>query len=160
MILISVGTMGYDFSRFLRIIDELCDENLLNGNEVIAQIGENEYCPRNYKAFDFFPHDEYEVYMKGADYLITHAGVGSVLPPLKMRKKIILFPRLAKYGEHLDEHQSELASLFSKEGYTLAAKDKEELVACITNVVDFEPREFVSNAINFNNLVIKYIDKI
>ena len=158
MNLISVGTMGYDFSRFLQIIDELCEENILNGNEIIAQIGENKYSPRNYKSFDFLSHDEYEVYMKDAEYLITHAGTGSVLPPLKMNKKIILFPRLAKYGEHLDDHQSELASLFANEGYTLEAKDKEELVVCISKIKDFYPREFISNTSNFNNLIISYID--
>ena len=160
MILVSVGTMGYDFSRFLQIIDELCEENILNGNEIVAQIGKNKYSPRNYKSFDFLSHDEYETYMKSAEYLITHAGTGSVLPPLKMNKKIILFPRLAKYGEHLDDHQSELASLFANDGYTLNAKDKEELIDCIKSIGEFQPRKFVSNATNFNDLVVNYIKKI
>lgn len=151
--------MGYDFSRFLKIIDELCEENILDGSEIIAQIGENKYSPRNYKAFDFLSHDEYEMYMKNADYIITHAGVGSVLPPLKLKKRIILFPRIAILGEHLDEHQSELAYLFEHEGYVLVAKDKEELASCIKNIIDFSPKEFISNTKKFNDLIINFINQ-
>jgi len=160
LILVSVGTMGYDFSRFLQIIDELCDENVIEGSHIIAQIGVNSYSPKNFKSFDFITHDEYENYLKDADYIITHAGTGSVIPPLKMGKKLILFPRLAEFSEHLDNHQSELADLLEREGYVLVAKDKESLKKCINNVAGFQVKEFKSNTLMFNNLVIDFIEGI
>ena len=90
-ILVSVGASEYGFDRLLKIIDELCDEHVLDGNNIIAQLGSAQYKPRNYKYFKLIGRDEYETYMDNADLIISHAGTGSVIPPLKLGKKVIVF---------------------------------------------------------------------
>ena len=120
MILVCVGASEYKFNRLLKIIDELCDENILNGNEIIAQIGSTEYKPRNYKNFRMIGREDFQRYINEADLIITHAGTGSVIPPLKLGKKVIVVPRREKYKEHLDDHQLELRDVFTTAGYTLS----------------------------------------
>ena len=112
MILISVGASEYKFDRFLKIIDELCEEKVMNGDEIIAQKGNTDYITQNYKSFSLIGREEFQKYMEDADIIITHAGTGCVVPPLKLGKKIIIFPRLEEYREHLDNHQLELCDVF------------------------------------------------
>ena len=158
-ILVSVGASEFSFERLLRIIDELCEEGVLDGNHVIAQKGSATYTPEHYRGFDLIGRDEYQGYMEQADAIISHAGTGSVIPALKIGKKVIVFPRLAKYGEHVDNHQLELADVFTHAGYTLCATNKEELQACIRSLDGFTPPPFQSNTANMNRLIIDFIER-
>lgn len=157
-ILVSVGVSEFGFERLFRIIDELCEEGVLDGNHIIAQKGVTSYTPKHYRSFDLIGRDEYQKYMEQADAIISHAGTGSVIPALKIGKKVIVFPRLEKYGEHVDNHQLELADVFTHAGYTLCATNKEELKACIHALDSFTPPFFQSNTTNMNCLIIDFID--
>lgn len=160
MILVCVGASEYKFNRLLKIIDELCDENILNGNEIIAQIGSTEYKPRNYKNFRMIGREDFQRYINEADLIITHAGTGSVIPPLKLGKKVIVVPRREKYKEHLDDHQLELKDVFTTAGYTLSAENKEELKKAIQESKKFSPSKFESNSEKMNQLIIHYIESV
>ena len=160
MIVVSVGASEYPFDRLIKIIDEICDEGIIDGKEIIAQIGSCKYVPKNYKSFSLIGRDEFQQYIDKADLIITHAGTGCVVPPLKQGKKIIIFPRLQEYKEHLDNHQLELCDVFVKAGYVLCAKNKEELIQCLKDVEKFTPNKFVSNKENFNEMIINYIEKM
>jgi len=48
-----------------------------------------------------------------ARVVITHAGVGSIMLALAAGKKPIVAPRLYRYGEHVDDHQTEIARAFA-----------------------------------------------
>lgn len=159
MILVSVGASEYSLDRLLKYLDELCEEKILNGDNIIAQIGSATYIPRKYKYFSLIGREEYEKYVNEAEFIITHAGTGSVVPPLKMGKKIIIFPRLEKFNEHLDDHQLELSECFTTNGYTLSAMNKEELKAAILSIDNFNPTKFNSNKVLFNDMIIKIIEE-
>ena len=160
MILVSVGSSDGNFDRLLKIIDELCEEKILNGKDVVAQIGKTVYTPKNYKSFELVGREDFQRYLESSEFIITHAGTGCVVPPLKMGKKIIVFPRLEKYNEHLDNHQLELAREFTSRGFVLSAQNKEELIDCINKVKKFQPNKFVSNKDNINKMIIDYIEKM
>lgn len=160
MIVVSVGASEYPFDRLIKIIDELCEEGIINGIEVIAQIGKANYEPKNYKSFSLIEREEFQKYVDKADIIITHAGTGCVIPPLKQGKKVIIFPRLKKYQEHLDDHQLELCDMFVNAGYGLCAQNKEELIDCLEKCKKFVPKKFISNKENFNRLIIDYIEEM
>lgn len=160
MILVCVGASEYSFERLLISIDELCDEGNIYGRDIIAQIGSSKYVPINYKSFSLIGRNDFQKYMESADIVITHAGTGSVIPSLKLGKKVIVFPRREEYGEHLDNHQLELANVLTSSGYTLCATNKKELKECILNIKNFTPKKFVSNKERMNELIIEYIDKL
>lgn len=159
MIFITVGSSEeYKFPRLLQIVDELCDEGVIDGKEVIAQIGYTDYQPRNYKVFDMTSDEKFKELVAKADIIITHAGTGSVTSALRAHRKVIIFPRQYKFKEHLDDHQLELAALFTDKGYTLSAMDKEELRDRIIHIDEFQPVEFVSSNKKINKIVIDFIE--
>lgn len=160
LILVCVGASEYKFDRLLKIIDELCDEQILEGKQIIAQIGNTDFKPKNYKSFNLIGRDEFQNYMEKADLIITHAGTGSVIPLLKLEKKVIVFPRLKKYKEHLDNHQLELKDVFENAGYTISAENKQELIDAIKLAKDFKPKQFISNDHKINDMVIDFIEGI
>lgn len=157
MIFITVGTSNYSFNRLFKIIDELIYEKVLNGDDVVAQIGFSEYETKNFKTLKFIDAQEHHKYLEKAEYIISHSGTGSVISSLKMGKKVIVFPRLEKYHEMCDDHQLELTEFFTKNGFILSANNKEQLRDCIKNINKFKPEKFESNSDNFNKLIIDII---
>lgn len=160
LIYVTVGTAEFQFNRLFRVLDELCDEGILNGDNILAQVGKSDYKPRNYKSFDLLDNDTYKEIVQKANVIITHSGTGSIISGLRYKKKIIVFPRIKEFGEHVDNHQVELCNVFSISGYILPAHNKEELIQCFNKLDNFEPFEFISNSKQFNQLVIKLIDEI
>lgn len=160
MILICVGASENKFDRLLMTIDELCDEGILSGDKIIAQIGFTDYEPRNYKSFSLIGRDDFQKYIEQSELIITHAGTGSVVPLLKLGKKVIIFPRLKQYKEHIDDHQLEISEFFTNEGYALSAKNIDELRIAVKQAETFRPKTFISNNSKINNLIIDFIEKI
>ena len=157
MIFITVGTSNYNFNRLFKIIDELIDEKILDGADIIAQIGFSDYNARNYKTLKFIDAQEHHQYLEKAEYIISHSGTGSVISSLKIGKKVIVFPRLKKYHEMCDDHQLELTNFFTENGFILSANNKEQLKECIKKIHKFKPKIFKSNSDNFNKLIINII---
>jgi UDP-N-acetylglucosamine--N-acetylmuramyl-(pentapeptide) pyrophosphoryl-undecaprenol N-acetylglucosamine transferase len=54
-----------------------------------------------------------------ADLVITHAGAGSALTALEAGRFPILVPREAMHGEHVDDHQQQVARELHKRGLAL-----------------------------------------
>src|SRR5690606_16432134 len=118
MILVLLGTFPLNFDRPLIVLEQLLKEGTLS-DEVIVQSGHTVF---KSSFMDFRPflslEDLMALYNK-ADLIITQAGTGSIIKGLKMNKKIIAIPRLAKYGESVDDHQLELVQEFSRAKYIL-----------------------------------------
>ena len=88
MILVTLGTQDKQFTRLIKLVeDEVSKGNI--DDEVIVQAGLTKYKSNKIKIFDFINSDEFDNYMKSADLIITHGGVGSILSGLKRNKKII-----------------------------------------------------------------------
>ncbi len=63
--------------------------------------------------------------------MITHAGVGSILITLMNGKRPIVVPRLARFREHVDDHQLELARRLSEIGVVRLVEDLDHLVRAV-----------------------------
>lgn len=144
MILVTLGTQKQDFRRVLDAI-----ENSSIEDEIIVQAGHTKYESKKMQVFDFISYDEMEKLVDRADYIITHGGTGSIVEPLKKGKKIIACARLQKYGEHVDNHQEELVSIFSDQGYILELKDGQDLDEAMEIAKTFTPNKYESNTENF-----------
>ena len=137
MIFVTVGTQKFLFDRLLKDIDELLEENVIQ-DEVICQAGFSKYVPKNYQIKKFLNNQEYEELIDECDFMITHGGVGSILQGLNKSKKIIAYPRVKRYGEHVDDHQLEIVTKFTELGYILSCTDKTSLTECLHNIESFE----------------------
>lgn len=154
------GVVEFDFSRILKTLDEIVGENIIDSNDIVAQIGHSKYVPTNYRNFRFVDGDEFQKYIDDSDLIITHGGVGTLISAMKKHKKIISFPRLAKYNEHLDDHQLEFTTILKNDGYIKMATDKMELIKVLNEVKNFEPKEFVSDNSYMSEIIVDFIEKI
>ena len=152
MILVTLGTQKQSFKRLLEKI-----ENSKVEDEIIVQAGYTEFNSKKMKIIDFINYAEMEKLVDKADLIITHGGTGSILGPLKKNKKVIACARLAKYGEHVDNHQEELVSIFAKEGYILELGEDDKLDDLLSKIDKFKPKKYVSNTDNFIDNLKKLI---
>lgn len=118
MIFVTLGTQSPDFSRCLRMLEELIDKYNIT-DEVVAQIGHTKYTSTKIKLIDFVGEDEYRGLINKASIIITHAGSGALFNSINYKKKVIAVARLKKYSEMIDDHQLELVSKLSEMGYIL-----------------------------------------
>lgn len=144
MIFVTVGSQKFQFNRLLKQVDELIGkENIID--EVFAQIGVSDYKPKNYKYKDFMTQDEFNDYISKADIIITHAGTGVIINSIKKEKKVIGIPRLAKFGEHVDDHQIQLIKEFTEMNLISAVYDVEDLNNEIRKIKDKKFNKYKSN---------------
>ncbi len=122
MVLVTVGTQKQSFTRLFDLVKE--SKELKKESEIIIQKGHSE-CKNSKRihTFEFIPLEEMDKYISEADLVISHGGVGTIFSAVKKGKKVIAVPRLAKYGEHINDHQIEICEELEKEGYILYYKD-------------------------------------
>lgn len=157
MILVTLGTQDKSFSRLLDSVQKEID----NGNikdKVVVQAGFTKYDSNDMEIFDLIDRDKFGSLINECDLLITHGGVGSILTGLKNNKKVIVCPRLAKYHEHINDHQVQIVDNFYNEGYILKYCDGDDLGEIIKKVDRFKPKKYVSNTKNMISIIEKFID--
>lgn len=130
MILIAVGTQKFPLNRLLKQIDDLIESGDIT-EEVFAQTGNSDYKPKHYKYKPFLNTDEFDYAMKNCSMLITHGGVASIIKGLMYDKPVIVYPRLSKFGEHVDDHQNEISVAFAKLNYVLHCGKNDSIVECV-----------------------------
>jgi UDP-N-acetylglucosamine--N-acetylmuramyl-(pentapeptide) pyrophosphoryl-undecaprenol N-acetylglucosamine transferase len=57
-----------------------------------------------------------------ADVVVSHAGVGNALVALRAGKCPLIVPRRKRFGEHVDDHQAELAAWLAERGLAVACE--------------------------------------
>ncbi|SDH63643.1 glycosyltransferase [Microbacterium pygmaeum] len=103
---VSVGTQeGYPFTRlFDKVVPLLADFD-----EVLYQTGDADVSHLGIEGVVSMPHDDLKAAIARADVVITHAGVGGALTALSLGKHPIMIPRTKEHGEHIDDHQVQVA---------------------------------------------------
>ncbi len=157
MIFVTLGSQKFQFNRMLIEIDKLIEEGKIT-DEVFAQIGASDYIPKNFNYKDFLTQDEFKDYMKKADLVITHAGTGAIVTALKNNKLVIAIPRLAKYGEHVDDHQIQLIDEFKELNFIEPVYEINELENALKIVKKKKYSKYISNTNNIINDIEKFIN--
>lgn len=154
MIFITLGSQKFQFNRLLKAVDELVSENKIT-DEVFAQIGYSDYEPKNYDFKPFLDREEFGSYTAKCDIFITHGGTGAIIGAVKKEKKVIAVARLAKYGEHVDDHQLQLLEQFKELGLIYACEDTSELEKALEYVKNHTFKSYESNT----DTIIESIDE-
>ena len=157
MIFVCVGSREYGFNRLLEKLDDLVGKGEIN-DAIFAQIGHSTYTPVNFDYQRFIPMEEFGSYQEKADLVITHGGTGAIIGALKMGKQVLVAPRLARYGEHIDDHQTQVAEMLAQEGFLRYVLNMENLLDGIRSFqekpiekVFDKPSEVISIITNFIN---------
>ena len=156
MIFVSLGTNDKSFKRLLEEIEKQIDLGLIK-DKVIVQAGFTKYESKKMKIIDLMPINEFNRNIEQCDILITHGGVGTILDGLKKGKKIIAFPRLSKYQEHVNDHQVEIINEFYDSGFILTG-EIDKVSELINESYNFKPKKYKSNNNCFNKLISDTID--
>ena len=157
MILVTLGTQDKNFNRLLEAIQKEIDQGIIK-DKVIVQAGTTKFESKDMEIFDLIDRDKFNELMSECDLLITHGGVGSILTGLKNNKKVIACPRLAKYNEHMNDHQKQIIEKFSEAGYILGVEDLNKLGETIKKSKTFKPKKYISNTDNLIKIITTYID--
>ena len=116
---ITVGTLGFSFAGLLERVRAILPETV----EVIVQAGIDS------ARLDWpgalvrstMTVEEMRSAMTKADVVVAHAGVGSALIALDAGKVPILVPRTRSRGEHVDDHQAQIARYLADRGLAVMA---------------------------------------
>ena len=144
MVFITLGSQKFQFDRLLKAVDELVAAGRLQ-EEIFAQIGYSDYKPQHYAYQDFLDREKFTQRMEEADIVVTHGGTGAIIGAVKKGKKVIAIPRLAKYGEHVDDHQVQIIEQFKELDLICACMDVDQMEASFAFVKDAKFKEYVSN---------------
>ena len=157
MIFVTLGSQNFQFNRLLIEIDRLVEEGKIT-EEVFAQIGYSDYKPKNYCYKEFLDRDEFADIMSKCDKVITHGGTGAIIGAVKKGKKVLAVPRLAKFGEHVDDHQLQIVEQFEKMNFIKYVDHEGELEKLILNIDKASFQNYKSNTLNIISSIEKFVE--
>ena len=126
MIFFTVGTEQFPFERLIRAADLVAEK--FPDEEVFAQIAENEVVPQVANWDRWLSYPDFSRRIADSRIVVTHAGAGSLLSCAWIGKVAVTLPRLHVRGEHVDDHQVELANKMADLGHALLAHSPEEVL--------------------------------
>lgn len=153
MIFVSLGTRNFPFNRLLKKLDALISEEVIK-EEVFAQISWLDYVPQNFRYVALMDKMEFESRIEACSLLITHGGTGSIISGVNHKKPVIVVPRLSAYGEHIDDHQKEIAEAFAVKNYVLWCSDMDRLGELIAEARVHTFDHYVSQ----RKTIVRYLD--
>ncbi len=102
-------TVGNAHQSFARLLDAVTPILSSLPQPVVIQHGHTPFPSERAESFAFVDAERFALEVARAEVLIMHAGAGSVIHALGARKVPVIAPRLARYGEHVNNHQLEFA---------------------------------------------------
>lgn len=119
-VVVTVGSLaGFGFRRLVERLAEIlpadADVTWQTGATDVAGLGLT-------NARATLPAHELQVALDGADVVVAHAGVGTALSALIAGRIPVLVPREQAHGEHVDDHQSQIASELQARGLAIARR--------------------------------------
>lgn len=142
MVFVSVGTQKQQFTRIFQMVE---NSIVLKDDEIVAQTGNTKFESKRIKMLPSIDNNKFNEYIKKADFVICHGGVGTIFNALENGKRILVVPRLGKYKEHINDHQLEVAGQLEKEGYLILYKDGEDFDKYVNKLKNFNPKKYVSD---------------
>ena len=159
VIFVTLGSQKFQFNRMLKVIDELIEKGVIK-EEVFAQTGASDYEPKNYKYKAFLDRNQFADIMEKSHMVITHGGTGAIIGAVKKGKKVIAVPRLAKYGEHVDDHQLQLLKQFDELGIICPCYDLKKLGKCYEEIGNMTFNKYESNTQTIISSIEEFIESI
>lgn len=159
MIFVTLGSQKFQFNRLLKKIDDLIENGCIT-EPVFAQTGASDYVPKHYEFQPFLDREAFAEHMSRCDMVITHGGTGAIIGAVKKGKKVIAVPRLARYGEHVDNHQRQITMQFGNLNLIRACKDVEELDSALADTKERQFVAYVSNTEAVIQSISTYLTQI
>ena len=126
MIFLTIGSHE-PFDRLVQAVDAWAGAR--PGMKIFGQIterGSGGYVPKNFEWVAKIAQAEYQAKVDAADFLVAHAGMGSIITALRAAKPIVVLPRRGHLAETRNDHQFATANkLVSKPGVFVALTEED-----------------------------------
>jgi UDP-N-acetylglucosamine transferase subunit ALG13 len=122
MILVTTGTNGAPFDRLLLEVDAVESDEPL-----VVQHGPSRVRPRAATCVAYLPFGDLVEHVRRARVVITHGGVGSVVVALMNGRRPLVVPRIASFGEAVDDHQLVFGQRLAETGLVTLVADPARL---------------------------------
>lgn len=157
MIFVVLGTWEMPFTRPLAQIADAVQQGAIV-EPVIVQSGRTTYGSATMSLVPFFGKNELEDMYERANLIICQAGVGSIMLGLRKHKKVIAIARLAKFDEHIDDHQLEILDVFTKSGAVLAWEGNGDLPEVLKRAEKFVSAGYPFGQEKISRSILDYLD--
>ena len=157
MIFVVLGTQKFQFDRLLTEMDRLVEEGIIQ-EEVFIQRGHSEYSGTNCSSETFLTYEDFQDCVEKCSLMITHSGVASIISGLKHGKPVIVVPRQAKFSEHVDNHQMQIAESFVEQNFVLLCEDTDHLAGLIEKAKNHRFSRYISQRERVIREIRDYLD--
>jgi UDP-N-acetylglucosamine transferase subunit ALG13 len=128
LIFVSLGTHEQPFERAIDLVEPLAP-----GHVVVVQHG---HTPPRYDRAGmvwnrFVAYEQVVELMLEADAVVCHAGVGTVMTALGLGRTPVVVPRLARLGEHVDDHQLQITAALVERGLAVPVYEGGDMRAAL-----------------------------
>ena len=118
-VVVSLGTFkDYGFERLVRRLLEILPPEA----EVLWQTGDTNVTGLGITGHHAIPERDLTQAISEADVLVAHAGVGTALAALEVGRCPVLVPRRLSHGEHVDDHQIQIAGELGSRGLAVSVE--------------------------------------
>ena len=148
MIFVTVGSQKFPFNRLIQKVDQLVKDGVIR-DDVMIQTGVSNYTPCQCHYQAFYDQEAFKNMIDTCSVLITHGGVGTLIDDVRRRKKVVAVPRLARYGEHVDDHQLQILERFHQMNLIESCVDVDKLGEAIARAQTHVYDSYSSNTIAF-----------
>jgi UDP-N-acetylglucosamine transferase subunit ALG13 len=115
----------FKFERLLRALEGL------DGEQLDVQYGPGRPPANAAAAAPWMPFAEIVAQMERASHVVSHAGVGTILCAVGAGHVPIVFPRLRRFEETVDDHQLDLARKLEGTGRVVVVESAEALAGAV-----------------------------
>jgi len=150
LIFITVGTQ-LPFDRLVGTVDQWSSRH--PDVEVIVQSGKTKQKFDNCSLIEEISPILWEQYFLRANFIVSHAGMGTILKSLEYSKPLIIMPRQAALNEHRNEHQLATVERFRNFPMIRVANNEQELLDYLDNPPGLVESVQDSGADNLNHLL-------
>jgi UDP-N-acetylglucosamine transferase subunit ALG13 len=104
-------------------------------------------------------------YIQKSELVISHAGVGTIILCKEYGVPIIILPRRRRYGEHMNDHQLEIAKVLEERGdksiYMIYEEGQleDKITEVLRSQKTFAPTNNIGRA-NLIRTIREFIEKI
>ena len=141
MIFITVGTQ-LPFNRLIQAVDLWAKEH--PEASIFGQIGKGTFTPNFFKYKTELSPVEYERCVNNCNLIVSHAGIGTILSAMNLKKRIIVFPRRADLNEHRNNHQMATARWLENLKGIYIAQNSETLIGLLNKHEKLQLPEAIS----------------
>lgn len=121
------------FERLERCVTELKRAGRIP-ERVLLQVGRTAAVPEPVEGLDRvgeIPYGELQSVLDRANLVVCHAGTGSIITALSKGCAVVAVPRTLAHGDHYDDHQAEIASVFASRGLVETGGDAQSIAAAL-----------------------------